>query len=274
MATTPKAAEAEDNSTEADHRRAAAAVERRVNATAKLLLPALVLGGAVFGGFTVGVQGVVLAFASGALLAVIWVLWASLRTFLGETPLEGADAYALGAPRAEEEQKRAVLRTLKDLEAERSVGKISEDDYQMLVAKYRAEAKRLLRRLDEEAAPRRERIEHLVAKRLRDEGIAASEASRKEREKAAKAAAKVDVDEDEDEKLAAAEKAKTASPRPILDDDELDDDELDDDERDDGLDDDEAEERPKSCEKCGTENDADAVFCKKCGARQLPEEAS
>jgi hypothetical protein len=113
-----------------------------------------------------GVPYAVLVLAAAAVVAVIALFWSSLRTLLGETPLASADAFAIGAPRAEEEQKRAVLRTLKDLEFERSVGKISEEDYRALVAQYRAEAKRLLRQIDERATENRRRAEEEVEERI------------------------------------------------------------------------------------------------------------
>lgn len=137
----------------------------------KVGAPVGIVALALIGGFVQGPSIAILVLAGGALIAVIATFWSSVRTLFGETPLSGADAYALGAPRAEEEQKQAVLRALKDLEFERSVGKISEEDYKELVAKYRAEAKRLLRILDEDAQPRRDHVEALVAKRLRREGL-------------------------------------------------------------------------------------------------------
>ncbi|MEJ7732368.1 MAG: hypothetical protein WKG00_24585 [Polyangiaceae bacterium] len=154
----------------ADH----APIDERITRYAKLGVPLVTLGTAAVVGITLGTPPALLVLAGGALVAVIATFWASVRTLLGETPLGGADAYALGAPRAEEEQKRAVLRALKDLEFERSIGKISEEDYAELVAKYREEAKRLLRVLDTDAAPARRQIEVLVARRLRDEGLASS----------------------------------------------------------------------------------------------------
>src|SRR5690606_34598187 len=115
--------------------------------------------------------------AAGTLAAVIALFWQSVRTLVGETPLSGADAFALGAPRVEEEKKRAVLRALKDLEFERSVGKISEEDYRQLVATYRAEAKRLLQQLDEAQRPRRDRVAGLIEARLRSAGLGNDEAA-------------------------------------------------------------------------------------------------
>ena len=60
----------------------------------------------------------------------------------------------------------AVLQALKDLEFERSVGKIAEADYEEIVGRYRAEAKRLLRAVDEDLGPLRERASAYVAEQL------------------------------------------------------------------------------------------------------------
>lgn len=133
-----------------------------------LAIAAIGLG---YAGYRFGAPGVVLGYTALAIIAAIGAFWTSLRTLLGETKLSGADAYALGAPRVEEEQKRAVLRALKDLEFERSVGKISEEDYKVLVAGYRKEAKRLLRLLDEASVEQRARAEEIVMARLAELGI-------------------------------------------------------------------------------------------------------
>jgi len=112
-----------------------------------------------------GIASAVLVVLGGAFAAVIALFWSSLRTALGETPLASADAFAIGARRAEEEQKRAVLRALKDLEFERGVGKISENDYRVLVTQYRQQAKYLLRAIDEQNAGNRKRAEDFVRAR-------------------------------------------------------------------------------------------------------------
>src|SRR5689334_5365947 len=120
-------------------------LEEQLRRHAPVALPVGTVLLAAIAATALGPAPAILVLAGGALIGVIVVFWSSVRTLVGETPLAGADAYAMGAPRAEEEQKRAVLRALKDVEFERSVGKLSEEDYQALVAKYRAEAKRLLR---------------------------------------------------------------------------------------------------------------------------------
>jgi len=239
-------------------------IERKIADMAKIGVPIATALLAVLAGVFVDVAMAILVLAAGALIAVIAMFWGSLRTLLGETPLSGADAYALGAPpRAEEEQKRAVLRALKDLEFERSVGKISEEDYRALVAKYRAEAKRLLQLLDQEAAPGRERAEALVLRRLRKEGLIESEIDDADKDE--------DEDTTEDEDTAEAKDEGTTKEAPKAIDDE------------DAPAAEEPAAKPKkkkkspkatkkperptaACAKCGTSNDEDALFCKKCGA--------
>jgi hypothetical protein len=129
-------------------------------------LPVVSIAAALTMGAVYGVGTALLTLAGGVLLIVITILWASVRTLSGEAAITLEEAIALGAPTAGEEQKRAVLQALKDLEFERSVGKIDEADYQELVQRYRTEAKRLLRAVDEDLAPLRERAAAYVADQL------------------------------------------------------------------------------------------------------------
>jgi hypothetical protein len=170
------------------------------------LLPIGSIAAACAMGAFYGVGTAVLTLAGGVLLIVISILWASVRTLSGDAPITLEEAIALGAPTAVEEQKRAVLQALKDLEFERSIGKIADGDYEELVARYRAEAKRLLRAVDEDLAPLRERAAAFVAEQLGTE-----------------------------------RPPKRSKPPKKLD--------------------------HPVCATCGTENDADAAFCKKCGTK-------
>ena len=129
-------------------------------------LPVVTIVTAVVAGVSLGVEIALLVIAAGALAGVIALLWASVQALTGESPLTLEEALSLGAPSAEEEQKRAVLRALKDLEFERGVGKISEDDYAELSARYRAEAKRLIQLIDAGSEDERERAEKALAARL------------------------------------------------------------------------------------------------------------
>src|SRR5882724_2709272 len=129
--------------------------------------PLLTLTAAITAGTLYGVQLVVLTLAAAALVLIIALLWSSVQALAGQSELTFEEAFSLGARSAEEEQKRAVLRALKDLEYERSVGKISEDDYHEYSARYRAEAKRLIRDLDENLAEARKQVERELDRRLR-----------------------------------------------------------------------------------------------------------
>lgn len=233
-------------------------------------LPIVIVLLVVLAGVFVDAPTAILVAAAGALIAVIAVFWSSLRTLLGETPLSTADAFVFVAPpRVEEEQKRSVLRALKDIEFERSVGKISEEDYSLLAAKYREEAKRLLQSISEKSAEGRERAEALVQKKLHQAGLietnpfAKDEAETNDED----VADKRDDDAVPAESAAAAvamvlatkrpakKKKKKAKEKPAFEVDEA--------------------ATANACGSCGTTNDKDAVYCKKCGTRVgKPEEAS
>lgn len=121
-------------------------------------------------GTFIGLGPGLLVLSGSVLLASVFLLWSSLERLSGEATLTVEEAIGLGAPTAEEERKQAVLRALKDLEYERSVGKVSEEDFAELSARYRADAKRLLQTLDTELAPLRRRAEERLSRRLSSQG--------------------------------------------------------------------------------------------------------
>src|SRR5882762_8412926 len=136
-------------------------------------LPLLTIAAAVLVGSSYGFGTAILVAAGGVLLGVIAILWASVRTLAGDAPITLEEALALGAPSAAEEQKRAVLQALKDLDYERSVGKVADADYEELLQRYRSEAKRLLRAVDEDLAPLRAKASAYVATQLGRREVAA-----------------------------------------------------------------------------------------------------
>jgi hypothetical protein len=117
-------------------------------------------------GITYGRGPLFLGLAFSVLLAAISLFWASLLSLTGDAPLTLNEALGLAAPSAEEERKVAILRSLKDLEYERSVGKIGDADYRELSLKYRTEAKHLLQVVDDQMTASRARAEALVAEYL------------------------------------------------------------------------------------------------------------
>jgi hypothetical protein len=144
-------------------------------AQSHIFAPAAVLVGAAALGLLRGPGAAVLALAGGALLGAIAALWNSLRVIAGDAPLTLHEAIDLGAPSELQERKQKILLALKDLQREHALGKISEYDYKDLSARYRAEAKQLLREMDEDLAPARKKAEALLAARLAGETPAADE---------------------------------------------------------------------------------------------------
>ncbi len=212
---------------------------------ARIGLPALVVSVALIAGLIQGPGVAILVLAGASMAIAVGFFWETLRALFGDTKLSGEDAFAMGAPSAELERKQALVRALKDLEFEHSVGKISERDYQSLKYKYRTEAKRLLRVLDERARPERERVEKLVHQRLVAEGLAKQERqadplekqSKKNKRKTKKKRKKKPPAEPPSPTQTPSERE---APRAAADEVQL-------------------------CAQCDGENDGDALFCKKCG---------
>lgn len=140
--------------------------ERMLGKVLPLGLPLVFVTAAIVVGIVYDLGSALLVLAGGTLLGTIAFMWASLRTLAGDAPLSLDEAVALGAKAADEEQKRTILQALKDLDYEFTVGKIGESDYRELRARYRAEAKRLLRSLDRDLEPTRERAEAYLEARL------------------------------------------------------------------------------------------------------------
>ncbi len=148
--------------------------ERSLARMVSLALPLVGLVGAIVVGFVAGVGSALLVVAAAALLGTIALLWASVRTLSGDAPLS-LDLEAVGARRhgvdGLAEQKRRVLRALKDLESDRAVGKIEEADYDMLVARYRDDAKSVMREMDLQVEPLRGEAEKVARAYLKKRGL-------------------------------------------------------------------------------------------------------
>lgn len=102
-----------------------------------------------------------------ALLAAMSFLWTSLRgLFGGSTEHEIVQSPALRRRMEMLDEKDGVLASLKDLEFERSVGKISEADFARLDADFRARARSLIKQLDEDLKEHREKARALMQRQL------------------------------------------------------------------------------------------------------------
>ncbi len=126
-----------------------------------------------------------------------------------------------------EREKALVLRSIKELEFDRAMGKVSPRDFDEMAARLRARAMMLIRQADERATGYRELIERELSARLvtRSRGAASRPPS------------------------TLPEPDEVMPPQAL----------------------DEAPAAPATlhaslrCEGCGTANDADAAFCKRCG---------
>src|SRR5260370_5998949 len=136
-------------------------------------LPAVSVVTAVVVAWLASLGPALLVLAAGAMLGTIALLWASLRTLSGDAPwpagLEAMASHRHAVTRLADD-KRRVLRALKDLESEHALGKIDDADYQSRSARYREEAKAMMRRLDEDIEPLRAEAERLAREYVEGKG--------------------------------------------------------------------------------------------------------
>ncbi|MCS6797203.1 MAG: zinc ribbon domain-containing protein [Myxococcota bacterium] len=182
-----------------------------------------------------------------ALGAGLYALWRSLHVVAtAGLDVAAATSTAFRQRRARWlEEKDAVLRELRDLDLDRELGKLSEADHAALSAKLRARARELIRLLDEDVGPYRARAEALVAQ-------ARARAQQQAKDPVSSASAQAPPSRPETE-------ATSGTTAP------------------DGVRDEDLQAAPaqtgRPCSTCGARNDADALFCKKCGARLVASSA-
>jgi zinc-ribbon domain len=155
-----------------------ARAERSLGRVVSIGLPVTCVAVAVLASVAGSVGPALLVLASGALLGAIALVWASIRTLSGDAPLSvglelAATRQVVGDDLAE--QKRRILRALKDVEGERALGRIDDADYEELVARYRDEAKTVMRELDRQVAPMREEAERKATQYLARHGFRSAE---------------------------------------------------------------------------------------------------
>ena len=180
------------------------------------------IGATVVVFFSRGQTPAAIILLSCAIFAAAYVGASALRTVLpltGNLREEIAEAIGDRTRAALEREKMLVLRSIKELEFDRGMGKVSDKDFDEMSARLRARAARLMRQLDA-GSLYREQIEKEIAKRL--------------------------------EKTPSSDVGRTLSGPPSVpgEPDRV---------------------RPaiatSACPACAAVNDADAKFCKNCGAR-------
>ncbi len=171
------------------------------------------------GSSVVNIATVTLAIAAAALVAA--AAYRSLVPLTSTDVVERTEMLGGRTRAALEREKMLVLRSIKEVEFDRAMRKVSEGDYQDMVGRLRARAAGLIRQLD--GGGYRELIERDLAARMGGRISSRPEASTSD-------VAATLAPEVEDEQMLEA---------PL----------------------------PSECRQCGTDNDADARFCKSCGAR-------
>jgi hypothetical protein len=215
---------------------ASAEAEMKLARVLSVAAPAVTVACALLVGTLVSFGSGILVLAGGALFGTIAFFWASLRTLGGEAPLsEGFEQMTfrgIEAPDSPVERKNAALRGLKDLELEHALGKIDDEDYAELSARYREQAKAILREIDLDASPQRARAEEIAKSFLAKRGFAPDVAAAPP----PSTRATPETDEKDEQDSTPPKSARLA------------------------------------CPACKVSNERDAVYCKKCGARLSPPE--
>lgn len=110
-----------------------------------------------------------ISIAALALLLAWWKLWKAIRT-LAVPPLSDvpdATPIQLSSDRARkalELEKDRLLLSIKDIEYEHALGKLSDADFEELNTNYRNRAKRLIQSLDDDQKPWLEKAEEFIRK--------------------------------------------------------------------------------------------------------------
>lgn len=152
----------------------AAEGERQLGRAMALGVPALTVLGTAAVWVTSSAGPAILVLASGTLLGAIALLWASVRTLTGDAPLpqelEHLTFHAAADTLAQ--RKAMLLRALRDLDAERSLGKIDEADFASISERYREEIKQIMREMDAQIEAHVARAEELARAHLARIGLA------------------------------------------------------------------------------------------------------
>jgi hypothetical protein len=105
--------------------------------------------------------------SAGSLLFAISFLWAALRSlFGGKSDTLVTESVAMRKRHELLDEKEAALKSLKDLEFEHEVGKLSDEDFRRLQAEFRARAKHVLRELDDDLREHRAQAEQVLVREI------------------------------------------------------------------------------------------------------------
>ncbi len=201
---------------------------------------------------SVVLPGLLLAGVFCTLAFGLHALWESLRSAFGAVDVPDLQGSVEDASRAQLlDEKQTLLEAIRDLKFDLDAGKLSQVDFDRVDERMRARAKDVLRRLDTDIERFRARAERMVRKRLEKTDSVPYRDARGPL-----------IDDDDGEVPRAkrrSKKARTKSrgkkrrgtqsrvekPSPTKP---------------------QGPTSTQHCSECGAGNDADAVFCKKCGS--------
>lgn len=122
------------------------------------------IGASALAGARFGLPVTILALAAGALVLVITLAYRTLAITLDDDRPDAESLDDVDVPTAAEERKERALKALADLEHEHAIGKLNEEDFDNLRARFRQEAKLAMRAVDDEHKERRAAAEAYLAK--------------------------------------------------------------------------------------------------------------
>lgn len=196
-----------------------------------------------FVGMRAGTGTALIVLAGAALLLVILFAFRAVQAAF--EPAEDLVSLAAKTTTAEA-WKKTALKAIKDLEYERALGNVADEDYKKLLEAYREEAKLALRAVDDERQLRREAASAWIAEHL-TAGPTATEEDEDERSEdptPTPAEAPVSKRNDRSSTPTASDKVASKAPKKGTEESIFDD--------------------QYRCPKCHTSNEPDAKFCKEC----------
>ena len=212
------------------------------------ILGSLAIFTALIGGGRLSGPGIALSLSLGALLWVARLLFESARALVAtSSAAEQSEALAASGRRKKELEREYFIlkRAIKELELDHAMGKISTDDYGEIRTRYRERAVRVLRQLDQGETYRSQIEADLKARRAARGLSTAPKAPAPESPSTELAAPSGDC---ANTPTAPGQSAEPAGALPAATAPE-------------------SAADPRACPGCTTRNDADAVFCKKCGGK-------
>ena len=177
--------------------------------------------------------------AAMALLLGLYFFWRSLRYAVGAADIDNFGVALITENRQDlETRKSALLREIRDLEFERDAGKLSAEDFELLDAQFRRDAKNVLRSLDEASDDYRQQAQAMIAEHVQRRSLSPEPATEADNDTPRQSSHSIVCPECTATNIGNDGFCQSCGARLA----------------------------PIPCPKCKVINDPDATFCKKCGS--------